>query len=75
MDEANMSASAQATRRANRQPGLNKYGSDLTAHAREGKLDPVIGREKEIPFFLMLIYFVLYFVINSCANTLSVLSV
>ena len=28
-----------------------------------------------IPFFLMLIYFVLYFVINSCANTLSVQSV
>ncbi len=27
---------------------LNKYGTDLTAIAREGKLDPVIGRDSEI---------------------------
>ncbi|RJQ12044.1 MAG: ATP-dependent Clp protease ATP-binding subunit [Bacillota bacterium] len=27
---------------------LDQYGRDLTALAREGKLDPVIGREKEI---------------------------
>lgn len=27
---------------------LEKYGRDLTAAAREGKLDPVIGRDKEI---------------------------
>lgn len=27
---------------------LEKYGSDLTARAREGKLDPVIGRDEEI---------------------------
>lgn len=27
---------------------LEKYGSDLTALAREGKLDPVIGRDSEI---------------------------
>ncbi len=27
---------------------LNKFGIDLTAKAREGKLDPVIGREEEI---------------------------
>lgn len=27
---------------------LDKYGRDLTALAREGKLDPVIGRENEI---------------------------
>ena len=27
---------------------LEKYGSDLTALAREGKLDPVIGRDTEI---------------------------
>ncbi len=27
---------------------LNRYGRDLTALAREGKLDPVIGREDEI---------------------------
>ncbi len=29
-------------------PILNKYGRDLTSYAREGKLDPVIGREKDI---------------------------
>src|SRR5437762_4164207 len=29
-------------------PALNQFGRDLTALAREGKLDPVIGREKEI---------------------------
>ncbi|PYE56262.1 ATP-dependent chaperone ClpB [Deinococcus yavapaiensis] len=27
---------------------LNKYGLDLTQRAREGKLDPVIGRDEEI---------------------------
>ncbi len=27
---------------------LNKYGLDLTERAREGKLDPVIGRDEEI---------------------------
>ena len=29
-------------------PTLDQFGRDLTAMAREGKLDPVIGREKEI---------------------------
>ncbi|RKP32742.1 P-loop containing nucleoside triphosphate hydrolase protein [Metschnikowia bicuspidata] len=29
-------------------PALEKYGLDLTALAREGKLDPVIGRDEEI---------------------------
>ncbi|WP_308773288.1 ATP-dependent Clp protease ATP-binding subunit [uncultured Bacteroides sp.] len=29
-------------------PNLNKYGLDLTKAAEEGKLDPVVGREKEI---------------------------
>ena len=27
---------------------LEKYGRDLTAMARVGKLDPVIGRDEEI---------------------------
>src|SRR5690606_15042966 len=27
---------------------LEKYGRDLTANARQGKLDPVIGRDEEI---------------------------
>ncbi|HEV2238278.1 MAG TPA: Clp protease N-terminal domain-containing protein, partial [Ktedonobacterales bacterium] len=29
-------------------PTIDQMGIDLTAHARQGKLDPVIGREKEI---------------------------
>lgn len=29
-------------------PTLNQFGRDLTEMAREGKIDPVIGREKEI---------------------------
>ncbi len=32
----------------NSTPTLNQYGSDLTKKAREGKLDPVIGRREEI---------------------------
>ncbi|MFA9398809.1 MAG: ATP-dependent Clp protease ATP-binding subunit [Clostridiaceae bacterium] len=31
----------------NKTPSLDKYGRDLTVMAKEGKLDPVIGREKE----------------------------
>src|SRR5690606_18355609 len=29
-------------------PTLDKYGRDLTTLAREGRIDPVIGREQEI---------------------------
>lgn len=29
-------------------PTLNQFGRDLTDMAREGKLDPIVGREKEI---------------------------
>jgi ATP-dependent Clp protease ATP-binding subunit ClpC len=36
-----------ATRRSST-PNLDKYGRDLTKLAEEGKLDPVIGREREI---------------------------
>ena len=32
----------------NSTPTLNQYGTDLTKRAREGKLDPVIGRKNEI---------------------------
>ena len=28
--------------------GLDKYGTDLTARARQGKLDPVVGRKEEV---------------------------
>ncbi|MDR7438665.1 MAG: ATP-dependent Clp protease ATP-binding subunit [Armatimonadota bacterium] len=36
------------TRPASKTPTLDEFGRDLTKMAREGKLDPVIGREKEI---------------------------
>ncbi|MGN6522712.1 MAG: ATP-dependent Clp protease ATP-binding subunit [Actinomycetes bacterium] len=29
-------------------PTLDEYGRDLTAEAREGRLDPVVGREQEV---------------------------
>lgn len=29
-------------------PALEQYGTDLTARAKDGKLDPVIGRDEEI---------------------------
>jgi ATP-dependent Clp protease ATP-binding subunit ClpB len=32
----------------NKYESLEKYGRDLTSYAREGKLDPVIGRDDEI---------------------------
>ena len=32
----------------NQTPTLNQFGGDLTKKAREGKLDPVIGRKQEI---------------------------
>ncbi|MGZ4392289.1 MAG: Clp protease N-terminal domain-containing protein, partial [Gaiellaceae bacterium] len=36
------------TRERSRTPRLDEYGRDLTQEAREGKLDPVIGRADEI---------------------------
>ena len=35
-------------REMSRTPRLDEYGRDLTQEAREGKLDPVIGRADEI---------------------------
>jgi ATP-dependent Clp protease ATP-binding subunit ClpC len=37
-----------AAREASQTPTLDEYGRDLTGMAREGKLDPVIGRADEI---------------------------
>jgi len=37
-----------AAKEKSKTPFLDHFGRDLTALAREGKLDPVIGREKEI---------------------------
>jgi ATP-dependent Clp protease ATP-binding subunit ClpC len=39
---------ARATRSSSRTPALDQLGTDLTEQARKGKLDPVIGRHKEI---------------------------
>ncbi len=36
------------TRQASKTPTLDEFGRDLTKLARESKLDPVIGREREI---------------------------
>ncbi len=38
---------AQGNRASGNTPTLNQYGRDLTELAKEGKLDPVIGREDE----------------------------
>ena len=35
-------------RKGSTTPALDQYGKDLTAMAEEGKMDPVVGREKEI---------------------------
>jgi len=42
------SAAGGAPKEKSKTPFLDHFGRDLTAMAREGKLDPVIGREKEI---------------------------
>jgi len=36
------------TKQASKTPTLDEFGRDLTKHARDGKLDPVIGRDREI---------------------------
>ena len=41
-------AKAGRNKRASGTPALDQYSRDLTQMAREGKLDPVVGREKEI---------------------------
>jgi ATP-dependent Clp protease ATP-binding subunit ClpC len=39
---------ASYTKQASKTPTLDEFGRDLTKHARDNKLDPVIGREREI---------------------------
>ena len=41
-------APAQKGNKKSKTPVLDNFGRDLTAMAEEGKLDPVVGREKEI---------------------------
>ncbi len=46
--EADEAESGEARPKEVKTPALNAFGRDLTALAREGKLDPVIGRESEL---------------------------
>jgi len=46
-EERNQGGQGVRNRRTNT-PTLDQFGTDLTSMAQEGKLDPVIGREKEI---------------------------
>lgn len=49
-NKGNVGASAQTAPKkpSNDTPVLDNFGMDMTAAASEGKLDPVVGREKEI---------------------------
>ena len=47
-EESNESNSSSSKGSYNSTPTLNQYGTDLTRQAKEGKLDPVIGRKEEI---------------------------
>ncbi|HYE82985.1 MAG TPA: ATP-dependent Clp protease ATP-binding subunit [Clostridia bacterium] len=47
-DERGKGKSTAAQAKGSNTPALNQFGRDLTEMAREGKLDPIIGREKEI---------------------------
>ena len=48
LSQTTPSSSGQGSRSSTRTPTLDQLGIDLTAAARAGKLDPVIGREQEI---------------------------
>ncbi|MDV3426326.1 MAG: ATP-dependent Clp protease ATP-binding subunit [Bacillota bacterium] len=45
--EENSGSTQSFSKEGGKTPTLDKYGRDLTQMAREGKLDPVIGRDKE----------------------------
>ena len=46
--ESNFSNANSKTNKKSKTPVLDNFGRDLTEMAEEGKLDPVVGREKEI---------------------------
>jgi ATP-dependent Clp protease ATP-binding subunit ClpC len=48
LSQSSSAGPAQETRRASKTPTVDQLGINLTEAARLGKLDPVIGREKEI---------------------------
>ncbi len=47
-EESPKSKPGAATSKSGNTPALNQFGRDLTEMAKQGKLDPIIGREKEI---------------------------
>ena len=48
MDQSSNRSTDKNSGSFNSTPTLNQFGSDLTKQAKEGKLDPVIGRKNEI---------------------------
>jgi ATP-dependent Clp protease ATP-binding subunit ClpC len=48
LKEGNFNNPANKTNKKSKTPVLDNFGRDLTEMAEEGKLDPVVGREKEI---------------------------
>ena len=48
LKESNFNNPANKTNKKSKTPVLDNFGRDLTEMAEEGKLDPVVGREKEI---------------------------
>ena len=46
--ESNSQTSRKKSGSYNQTPTLNQFGEDLTEKAKEGKLDPIIGRKEEI---------------------------
>ena len=48
LSQSSANAPAQEPKRSSKTPTLDQLGINLTELARSGKLDPVIGREKEI---------------------------
>ena len=47
-DNGNADTSRRGTRGKSKKTALDFFGTDMTAQAREGKLDPVVGRENQI---------------------------
>jgi ATP-dependent Clp protease ATP-binding subunit ClpC len=48
LKEGNFNNPANKSNKKSKTPVLDNFGRDLTEMAEEGKLDPVVGREKEI---------------------------
>ncbi|NBL65193.1 AAA domain-containing protein [Flavobacterium sp. NST-5] len=48
LKEGNFNTPANKSNKKSKTPVLDNFGRDLTEMAEEGKLDPVVGREKEI---------------------------